>query len=124
MDLLDGNDIDVKSVIEEKCEGFTYGDMTSVSISGDGKLLAVAIQAEGYTDNGRVAVFTCEADGTLKFEAAYETGVQPDMVTFTPGWLQDPDGQRRRAERRIRRGYRRSGGYGDGYRADRRRQGI
>ena len=84
VDLLDGNDIDVKSVIEEKCEGFTYGDMTSVSISGDGKLLAAAIQAEGYTDNGRVAVFTCNADGTLTFQAAYETGVQPDMVTFTP----------------------------------------
>lgn len=84
VDLLDGNDIDVKSIIEENCEGFTYGDMTSVAVSADGTKLAAAVQAEGYADNGRVAVFTCNADGTLTFEQAYETGVQPDMVTFTP----------------------------------------
>ena len=84
VDLLDGNDIDVKSIIEENCEGFTYSDMTSVAVSADGTKLAAAIQAEGYADNGRVAVFTCNEDGTLTFEQAYETGVQPDMVTFTP----------------------------------------
>ena len=84
IDLLDGNDIDVKSIIEENCEGFTYGDMTSVAVSADGTKLAVAVQAEGYADNGRAAVFTCNEDGTLTFEQAYETGAQPDMVTFTP----------------------------------------
>ena len=84
VDLLDGNDIDMKSMIEAACEGFTYGDMTSVAVSADGTKLAAAIQAAGYTDSGRVAVFTCNADGTLTFEKAYETGVQPDMVTFTP----------------------------------------
>lgn len=84
VDLLDGNDIDVRSIIEENCEGFAYGDMTSVAVSADGTKLAVAVQAEGYADNGRVAVFACNADGTLTFESAYETGVQPDMVTFTP----------------------------------------
>ena len=84
IDFLDGNDIDVKSIVEANCEGFTYGDMTSVAVSADGTKLAAAVQAEGYADNGRVAVFTCNADGTLTFEQAYETGVQPDMVTFTP----------------------------------------
>ena len=84
VDLLDGNDIDVKSMIEAECEGFTYGDMTSVAVSADGTKLAAAIQAEGYTDSGRVALFTCNEDGTLTFEKAYETGAQPDMVTFTP----------------------------------------
>ena len=84
VDLLDGNDIDVKTIVEANCEGFTYGDMTSVAVSADGTKLAAAVQAEGYADNGRVAVFTCNADGTLTFEQAYETGVQPDMVTFTP----------------------------------------
>lgn len=84
VDLLDGNDIDVKSIVEANCVGFTYGDMTSVAVSADGTKLAAAVQAEGYADNGRVAVFTCNADGTLTFEQAYETGVQPDMVTFTP----------------------------------------
>lgn len=84
VDLLDGNDIDVKALVEANCEGFTYGDMTSVAVSADGTKLAVAIQAAGYADNGCVAVFACNADGTLTFTAAYETGVQPDMVTFTP----------------------------------------
>lgn len=84
VDLLDGNDIDVKSMIEAECEGFTYGDMTSVAVSADGTKLAAAIQAEGYADSGRVALFTCNEDGTLTFEKAYETGSQPDMVTFTP----------------------------------------
>ena len=58
--------------------------MTSVAVSADGTKLAVAVQAEGYADNGRAAVFTCNEDGTLTFEQAYETGAQPDMVTFTP----------------------------------------
>lgn len=84
VDLLDGNDIDIRSIIEEECEGFTYGDMTSVAVSSDGTKLALAIQAEGYADKGRAAIFTCNDDGTLTFEAAYETGVQPDMITFTP----------------------------------------
>lgn len=84
VDLLDGNDIDVKSMIEAECKGFTYGDMTSVTVSADGTKLAAAIQAAGYADSGRVALFTCNADGTLTFDQAYETGVQPDMVTFTP----------------------------------------
>lgn len=84
IDLLDGNDINIKEMIESEVEGFVYGDMTSVAVSPDNKTLAVAIQAEGYAENGRVAVFNCEQDGTLTFVKAVETGVQPDMVTFTP----------------------------------------
>lgn len=80
--LLDGNDIDVKALVND--EGFTYGDMTSVAVSPDGTKLAAAIQAEDYTKNGRAALFICNADGTLTFEEAIETGVQPDMITFTP----------------------------------------
>ena len=82
LDLLDGNDIDVKSLVN--VDGFVYGDMTSVAVSPDGTLLAAAIQAEGYADNGRIVIFTCNADGSLSFKAAIEAGVQPDMVTFTP----------------------------------------
>lgn len=65
-DLLDGNDIDVKTMVEENCAGFVYGDMTSVAVSEDGSKLVVAIQAENYADIGRVALFTCNADGTLQ----------------------------------------------------------
>lgn len=83
VDLLDGNDIDVKALVT--VDGFAYGDMTSVAVSPDGTLLAVAIQAEGYADNGVIALFTCHADGSLSFQRAIQAGVQPDMVTFTPG---------------------------------------
>ena len=79
---LPGTEIDVKALVN--ADGFTYGDMTSVSVSPDGSTLAAAIQAEDYTANGRVALFTCNADGTLTFIKAVEVGVQPDMVTFSP----------------------------------------
>ncbi|MCI7443392.1 MAG: metallophosphoesterase family protein [Clostridium sp.] len=81
VDLLDGNDIDIKSLVQ--VDGFVYGDMTSVAVSHDGKTLAVAIQAEEYDKNGRVALFDCEKDGTLTFKQSLEVGVQPDMLTYT-----------------------------------------
>lgn len=80
--MLDGNDIDVKALVNDK--SFTYGDMTSVAVSPNGTMLAAAVQAEGYAANGRVVLFQCNDDGTLTFQQAIETGVQPDMVTFTP----------------------------------------
>lgn len=75
---LTGTEYDVKSLVE----GFAYGDMTSVAISPDGTKLAVAIQAEGYADKGVVALFSCNADGSLTLLSAAAVGVQPDMVTF------------------------------------------
>lgn len=44
--------------------------------------MAAALQAQGSNDAGRVALFTCEEDGSLTLEALVETGAQPDMVTF------------------------------------------
>ena len=79
---LTGENIDVRALATE--EGFSYGDMTSVAVSPDGGMLAAAIQAEGYADSGRVALFTYNDDGSLDFVKTIETGVQPDMVTFTP----------------------------------------
>ena len=79
---LQGTTIDVRTLVSD--ESFSYGDMTSVAVSPDGKQLAAALQAENYADSGRVALFTCNADGSLTFEKTVETGVQPDMVTYTP----------------------------------------
>lgn len=84
IDLLDGKNIDIKSIIEKEVSGFKYGDMTSVAVLPDNKTITVAIQAEDYAANGRVAVFECNADGTLTFTKSVEVGVQPDMVTYTP----------------------------------------
>jgi 3',5'-cyclic AMP phosphodiesterase CpdA len=72
------DDVDVKELVP----GFEYGDMTSVAVSPEGTKLAVSIQAQDYDDPGCVAVFTCNADGSLTFDKAYPTGVQPDMVVF------------------------------------------
>ena len=83
VDLLDGNDIDIKSIVEKADSSFVYGDMTSVSVSHDGKYLALAIQAANYKDNGRVALFECHEDGTIGLLKIIEVGVQPDMVVYT-----------------------------------------
>ncbi|MGN1409102.1 MAG: choice-of-anchor I family protein [Eubacteriales bacterium] len=75
---LAGTEYDVKTLVD----GFAYGDMTSVSVSPDGSRLAVAIQAENYAENGVVALFACNTDGSLELLSAVRVGVQPDMLTF------------------------------------------
>ena len=82
VEALTGTEIDVKALVEAEDSTFQYGDMTSVAISPDSTTLAAALQAQGSNDAGRVALFTCEEDGTLTLEALVETGAQPDMVTF------------------------------------------
>lgn len=79
---LSGTDIDVKALVEAADSSFRYGDMTSVAVSPDSTTLAAALQAEGYSDAGRVALFTCNTDGSLTLKGLVETGAQPDMVTF------------------------------------------
>ena len=75
---LSGTEYDIKALIS----GFSYGDITSVAVSPNGKMLAAAIQSENYAAAGAVALFSCENNGSLKFIATAQTGVQPDMVTF------------------------------------------
>ena len=82
LDTLSGTEIDVKALVEAEDSTFQSGDMTSVAISPDNTTLAAALQAEGYNDAGRVALFTCNSDGSLTLTGLAETGVQPDMVTF------------------------------------------
>lgn len=77
---LTGTEYDLKTMVS--VNGFVYGDMTSVAISPDGAKLAVAIQAENYAAQGIVALFDCNADGSLTLLSTVMVGVQPDMVTF------------------------------------------
>ena len=79
---LEGSQIDIAQMVNT--ESFLYGDMTSVAVSPDGRMLAVAIQAKDYDKAGAVAVFICKKDGTLELVKTVSVGVQPDMVTFTP----------------------------------------
>ena len=61
---LTGTEIDVKALVEAEDGTFQYGDMTSVAISPDSTTLAAALQAQDSNDAGRVALFTCEEDGS------------------------------------------------------------
>lgn len=56
--------------------------MTSVAVSPDGRLLAVALQDNDYSKPGRAAVFSCSENGGLTLVGMTDTGVQPDMITF------------------------------------------
>lgn len=76
-----GTEYDVKELVSSK-EGFAYGDITSVSVSPDGRKLAAAVQHADYDKAGMVAVFDCNTDGSLTNPIYMETGVQPDMVIF------------------------------------------
>ena len=79
---LEGKEFDLKKAIEKALEGFTYGDITSVAVSPDGKHLAAAVQADANGDAGAAALFTCSNDGSIELVSAVRVGVQPDMVTF------------------------------------------
>lgn len=72
--------LDIKAMAAEMNPGFNYGDMTSVSVCSDLKLVAVALQAEDYNAAGYVGLLN--TDGEML--AMIEAGFQPDMVTFTP----------------------------------------
>ena len=74
--------IDIRSLVQD--EGFVYGDMTSVAVSPDGSKLAVALQDERYDEAGRIALFECLDDGSLRLESVYAAGIQPDMIVFSP----------------------------------------
>ncbi|MGN1003424.1 MAG: choice-of-anchor I family protein, partial [Oscillospiraceae bacterium] len=80
VETLSGMEYDLKTMVS--VDGFTYGDMTSVAVSPDGMKLAVAIQAADYAAQGVVALFACDADGSLTLLSTAKVGVQPDMVTF------------------------------------------
>ena len=69
--------IEIGEILEDK--NINAGDMTSVSYSDEKNLLAVAVQDEDYKNNGHIVIL--DKDGNYK--EAYESGVQPDMVTFT-----------------------------------------
>ncbi len=72
--------IDIGAMAEETADGFSYGDMTSVSINSEAGIVAVALQHSEYDKNGYVALLSVEGE----LLAILEAGCQPDMVTFTP----------------------------------------
>ena len=78
-----GTELKAAELAENADDDFTYGDMTSVAVSPDGKSLAVAMQDADYTRSGRVLFFNCNKDGSLTYSGVFKTGIQPDMVIYT-----------------------------------------
>lgn len=74
--------IDIRQMIADNSAqfpaGFEYGDVTSVALNSGLDKIALAVQHADYSENGAIVI----ADYEGKFVAAYEAGVQPDMVTF------------------------------------------
>ncbi|WP_411676227.1 choice-of-anchor I family protein [Caproicibacter sp.] len=60
---------------------FSYGDLTSVAIDTNRNLVAVSVQDADYTKPGAVVLL----DYGGNFVKSFRTGVQPDMVCFSPG---------------------------------------
>lgn len=74
--------IDIRQMIADNANkfpaGFEYGDLTSIALNSELDRIALAVQHADYSKNGAIVI----ADYNGKFVAAYEAGVQPDMVTF------------------------------------------
>ncbi len=83
---LRGTSIKMKDIITATDKNFDYGDMSSVAINDANTHIAVALQADEYTENGRVAIFKLNNDGTIntKDVKILRAGIQPDALTFTP----------------------------------------
>ncbi len=81
---LSGQGVNMAELVGE-IAGFVYGDMSSIAINSQNTKLAVALQAEGYNDDGMIAIFDVNADGSLGENPQFVScGKQPDALTFTP----------------------------------------
>lgn len=75
----EGIKFNLKLKLEQLYPDFVYGDMTSVAVNTEKDLVAVAVQAAGTNDNGKIVLM----DYDNNIVNVIEAGVQPDMVTFT-----------------------------------------
>lgn len=71
--------IDVTTALAVNDPAFVVGNINSVAVNQN--LVAVAVEADPKTSNGRVAFYAAD---TLTFIDSIEVGALPDMLTFTP----------------------------------------
>lgn len=72
--------INLEKALKEVKPNFSYGDVTSISINTESNIIAAAVQAADYNDNGLAVLL--DYSGTILH--VVEAGKQPDMITFTP----------------------------------------
>ncbi|MDR2100915.1 MAG: choice-of-anchor I family protein [Campylobacteraceae bacterium] len=68
--------IDIAAMAQQ--EQFSYGDVTSVDVDTKNNIIALAVQAKEYDDNGSIVILNYEGE----FLEKYDAGVQPDMICF------------------------------------------
>jgi hypothetical protein len=62
-----------------QAHGFASGDITSIDINTNEKIIVIAVQGATYKDHGSIVILNYEG----KYIKYFEAGVQPDMVTFS-----------------------------------------
>lgn len=72
--------VDIKDLVETHAAGFSYGDISSVAVNTLRGVIGIAVQSSDYAADGRLVLL----DYNGGFISSFATGVQPDMVTFTP----------------------------------------
>lgn len=65
-----------------QAHGFPSGDITSIDVNTKEKIIAIAVQGTTYKDQGSIVIL----DYNGNYMKHFETGVQPDMVTFSPDY--------------------------------------
>ena len=70
--------IDVKAM--GSANGFNYGDLTSVAVSTRNKIIVLSVHHSNYNEQGYIVLLNYEGE----YVRHYRTGVQPDMICFTP----------------------------------------
>lgn len=62
-----------------QAHGFASGDITSIDINTNEKIIVIAVQGAINKDHGSIVILNYEG----KYIKHFEAGVQPDMVTFS-----------------------------------------
>jgi len=70
--------IDVNAM--SAANGFNYGDLTSVAVSTRNKIIALSVHHNNFSEQGYIVLLNYEGE----YLRHYRTGVQPDMICFTP----------------------------------------
>ena len=72
--------VDIKTLVETRITGFSYGDISSVAVNTQRGVIGVAVQSSDYAADGRIVLL----DYNGGYITSVASGVQPDMITFTP----------------------------------------
>lgn len=71
--------INVEEEIKKFDDSFKYGDITSIDINYEKKIVVATVQHEDYNTNGKIIIMNYDGE----IQEVFECGVQPDMVKIS-----------------------------------------